>query len=170
MSLKVDDFKAKLTGGGARSNLFKAIVAAPGFSNDMTFMFKAASIPEVSVEPITVPFRGRQIQVAGDKTFSPWTITVINDTNFAPRDAFEAWSARINSHTNNTGSQSMSDYYASGIVQQLDKEGSVMKDYNFVDIWPSNISEIELNFDSENTIEEFTVELQINYWVSRAAQ
>lgn len=166
MSLRIDDFKSKLKGGGARSNLFKATIAAPGFDDDMTFMFKAASLPQVSIAPITVPFRGRQIQVAGDKTFAPWTITVINDNDFRPRNAFERWSDRINRHVASTGESLMLAYYATGTVAQLDKAGNTVKEYEFVDIWPSEIGAVELSYDTENTIEEFTVELQVNYWTS----
>ena len=105
--LGVDDFKAKLTGGGARANLFKATLGFPAYvTSDVSlasFMVKAAQLPSSVISPIMVPFRGRQLQIAGDRTFEPWTITIINDTNFSVRDSFEQWMNGINQHNNNTG-------------------------------------------------------------------
>ena len=93
--LGVDDFKSKLTGGGARGNLFKATANFPGFAGGdvelTSFMIKAASLPASVISPITIPYRGRQLQIAGDRTFEPWTITVINDTGMDVRNAFERW-------------------------------------------------------------------------------
>lgn len=170
--LGVDDFKSKLTGGGARSNLFKVEMGWPvgvGGATDTeigAFLIKAAQLPSSVIAPITIPFRGRQLQIAGDRTFEPWTITVINDTNFALRNAFEAWMNRINNHNQNTGSTNTTDYFADASVYQLDKNGNELKKYSFRGIWPSNVSTIEVSFDTENAIEEFTVELQVQYWES----
>jgi hypothetical protein len=168
--LGVDDFKAKLTGGGARPNLFKATLGFPSYvTGDVelaAFMVKAASLPASVIAPIMVPFRGRQLQVAGDRTFEPWTITVINDTGFDIRNSFEVWMNGINQHNANTGLTNPSDYMADMIVSQLDKDGTELKTYNIRSTFPTNIGAIEVSYDTENAIEEFTVELQVQYWES----
>jgi len=168
--LGVDDFKAKLTGGGARANLFKATLGFPGYVNSdvelASFMVKAAQLPSSVIAPIMVPFRGRQLQVAGDRTFEPWTITVINDTGFDIRNSFEVWMNGINQHNANTGLTNPSDYMSDMIISQLDKDGSDVKVYNIRGCFPTNLGAIEVSYETENTIEEFTVELQVQYWES----
>lgn len=168
--LGVDDFKSKLTGGGARPNLFKATINFPSFvTGDVeltSFLCKGVSIPESVIGPIMVPFRGRQLQLAGDRTFTPLTLTIINDSNFTVRNSFEQWSNGINQHNNNTGESNLTNYTADVVVEQLDKAGKVTKRYDFRDCWPSNISTIELSYDTSDAIEEFTVELQVQYWES----
>jgi hypothetical protein len=170
MSLRIDDFKSKLTGGGARANLFKAIVnygAGINGNNELSsFMCKAATLPASILPPVEIPFRGKKLKIAGDREFEPWTITIINDTNFSVRDSFEEWSNAINGHSSGEGLVNPSAYMADMAVQQLDKDGSVLKTYELRGCYPSNISSIELSYDSENTIEEFTVELQVQYWDS----
>jgi hypothetical protein len=172
MSLRVDDFKAKLTGGGARSNLFQATVTYPGYAaGDVeltSFMCKSAQLPASTIETITVPFRGRQLQVAGDRTFEPWTITIINDTNFFIRNAFERWMNGINAHTENSGLTNPTDYKADMIIEQLDKSGLAVKRYDFRGTFPTNVSAIDVSYDTENEIEEFEVELQVDYWESNS--
>jgi len=169
----INDFKARLTGGGARPNLFRVICNFPalagvggGLSEKASFLVKGAQLPSSIIAPITVPYRGRQAQFAGDRTFEPWTITVLNDTTFDVRNAFEKWSNAINNHTTNGGSSEPVDYEADMIVEQLDKAENVIKRYNIQGTWPSNVGPIELSSDTENTIEEFTVELQVTLWES----
>lgn len=170
--LGVDDFKSKLVGGGARSNLFKvemgfpAGIAGAAESEIGGFLIKAAQLPASNIAPITIPFRGRQLQIAGDRVFEPWSILVINDTNFVLRDAFERWINYINGHTTNTGEVTPSNYFADATVYQLDKDGNEVKGYTFRGLWPTNVSAIEVSYDAENAIEEFTVELQVQYWES----
>jgi len=168
--LGVDDFKSKLTGGGARSNLFKATVNFPGYAGGdvelTSFLIKTAQLPSSVIAPITIPFRGRQLQIAGDRTFEPWTITVINDANMTVRNAFERWMNGINQHSANTGLSNPTDYQADMVVEQLNKAGEVTKRYDFRGTFPTNVSSIDVSYDSENTIEEFTVELQVQYWES----
>ncbi|MAI17199.1 MAG: hypothetical protein CMH04_00890 [Marinovum sp.] len=168
--LGVDDFKSKLVGGGARANLFKATINFPGYAGGdvelTSFMCKGAGLPASVIAPITIPFRGRQLQIAGDRIFEPWTITVINDTNFAVRNAMERWMNGINEHTANTGLVNPVDYQADMIVEQLNKAGDSVKRYDLRGLFPTNISQIELSFDAENQIEEFQVEFQVQYWES----
>jgi hypothetical protein len=166
--LGVDDFKSKLVGGGARSNLFKANVNFPAYAaGDVeltSFMCKAAQLPASIIAPITIPFRGRQVHVAGDRTFEPASLTIINDTNFAVRNAFERWMNGINQNRTNTGLTNPTDYQADIIIEQLDKSGLIVKSYFLRGCFPTNLSAIDLSYDNENAIEEFTVEMQVNYW------
>ena len=168
--LGVDDMKAKLVGGGARPNLFKVTMAFPSYVTAnvelASYMVKATSMPASTIAPITVPFRERQLQVAGDRTFDPWSVTIINDTDFNVRNSFEQWMNGINQHKQNTGLTQPSSYMADMIVEQLDKDGTVEKTYNIRGTFPTNLGAIELSYDSENAIEEFEVELQIQYWES----
>ncbi len=168
--LGVDDFKSKLKGGGARPNLFKATVNFPGYAGGdvelTSFMCKAAQLPGSNVAPIPVPFRGRELKVAGDRTFDPWTVTIINDTDFQIRNALERWSNGINEHSANTGLVNPTDYQADLLVDQLDRDGSTLKSYTFRGCFPTLISPIELSYEASNTIEEFQVEFQVQYWDS----
>ena len=168
--LGVDDMKAKLVGGGARPNLFKVTMAFPSYVTAnvelASYMCKATSMPASTIAPIAVPFRGRQLQIAGDRTFDPWSVTIINDTDFNVRNSFEQWMNGINQHKQNTGLTQPSSYMADMIVQQLDKDGTVEKTYNIRGTFPTNLGAIELSYDSENAIEEFEVEMQIQYWES----
>ena len=168
--LGVDDFKSKIRGGGARPNLFRATVNFPTYAaGDVeltSFMCKGAQLPASVMTAIDVPFRGRQLRVAGDRTFEPWTVTIINDTDFAVRDSMERWLNGVNNHKANAGLTNPVDYQADLIVDQLDRDGTAIKTYNFRGAFPVNISTIELNYETVDTIEEFTVEFQIQYWES----
>ena len=168
--LGVDDFKAKFTGGAARPNLFKATINFPAYaggdSEFTSFMVKGAGLPASVIANIDVPFRGRQLKIAGDRTFEPWTITVINDSEMRVRNSFETWMNGINEHVNNTGLQNPTDYQADMIVEQLGKDGSVTKTYTLRGAYPTNISQIDLSYDTNDAIEEFTVEINYQYWES----
>lgn len=169
-TLGINDFKSKLVGGGARNNLFKVTCNFPAFAGGNTelasFLIKAAQLPSSIISPITVPFRGRQVQIAGDRAFEPWGITIINDTDMQLRNAFEKWVNNINNNATNTGLANPSSYTVDMQVAQLDKSGNETKKYILRGCWPSNVSAIDLSYDSENTIEEFGVELQLLYWES----
>ena len=168
--LGVDDMKAKLVGGGARPNLFKVTMAFPSYVTAnvelASYMCKASSMPASTITPIEVPFRGRQLKIAGDRTFDPWSVTIINDTDFNVRNSFEQWMNGINQHKANTGLTQPSSYMADMIVQQLDKDGTVKKTYNIRGTFPTNLGAIELSYESGDVIEEFEVEMQIQYWES----
>lgn len=170
MVLGVDDFKAKLRGGGARPNLFKATINFPAYAAGDTeltsFMCEAAQLPGSTTGMIEVPFRGRRLKLSGDRTFEPWTITVINDTNMAVRDSMERWMNGINSHTTNTGRADPLEYESDLLVDQLDKSGGIIKQYVFRGCFPTLVSPIDLSYTAENEIERFSVEFQIQYWES----
>ena len=169
----ITEFKSKLTGGGARPNLFRVICNFPaiaaaggGLTEKASFLIKTAQLPGSTIPSFTLPFRGRQAQMPGERTFEPWNITILNDTTFEMRNAFERWSNAIANHTTNAGLTNPADYEADMIVEQLDRAENVIKTYTLRGVWPSNVSPIELSNESENVIEEFTVELQITYWES----
>lgn len=169
-TLGVDDFKSKLIGGGARPNLFKAIVNFPAYAQGDTeltsFMCKGAQLPASVIAQLDVPFRGRQLKIAGDRTFENWTITVINDTGMEVRNAMERWMNGMNEHVNNAGLSNPTDYQADMAIEQLDKSGNVTKTYTIRGAYPVNVAAIDLSYDSNDAIEEFTVELAYQYWES----
>ena len=168
--LGVDDFKSKLRGGGARPNLFKATVNFPGYAGGdvelTSFLCKAAQLPASVMNVIEIPFRGRQLKIAGDRTFETWTVTVLNDTDFNVRNAMERWMNGINAHAANTGLTNPVDYQADLVVEQLDRDESVIKKYNFRGCFPTNVAAIDVNYETVDQVEEFTVEFQVQYWES----
>ena len=162
--------------GGARPNLFEAEIMFPTAvsggaiaANKSRFLIKGAQLPSSVIAPIEVPYRGRKLKVAGDRTFEPWTITVINDSKMEIRNAFENWMNLINRHTSNTSAFTTDPfgYYKDMYVKQLTRESSVpVKKYTFVGAFPTNISAIDLNYETNDAVEEFTVELNYQYWIA----
>ena len=168
--LGVDDFKSKLRGGGARPNLFKATINFPGYANGdpelTSFLCETAQLPGSTMGIIVVPFRGRQLKMAGDRTFAEWTVTIINDTDFAVRNSIERWMNGMNAHSANTGLVSPIDYEADSRVEQLDRDGSQLKEYIFRGAFPTDLSPIDLNYGSNDEIERFQVTFQYQYFDS----
>ena len=180
----IADFKSRLIGGGARPNLFEVELttlpaSVQGWDADtFKFMCKAANLPAQNIASIDVPFRGRILKVAGDRTFDTWTVTVINDEDFIIRTQFEKWMNGINKLTNNSGATNPSSYMVDAHVSQLGRgqqkeatqnnangaDQTPLRTYTFKDIFPTNISQIDLSYDTGDTIEEFTVEFQVNYF------
>ena len=191
----IDSFKAQLRGGGARSNLFEvsfgsvagslpsgsaAVFANLGVTfegnNDPLMLIKAAGLPASNITEIPVPFRGRTLKIAGDRTFDVWTITVINDTDFKWRSFFEKWVNYIAKASDGSGSINPSEYTADMNVTQLsrgpgvapnvrsDKNIDVLRKYVVKGVFPTAVSAIDLSYNNENEIEEFTVDLQVQYW------
>ena len=171
-------FKSALVGGGARPNLFEVeLTTLPGGitwnAENFRYMCKAASLPAQNIAAIDVPFRGRIFKVAGDRTIDTWTVTIINDEGFALRNAFEEWTEQIARLSNNLGATDPSEYMVNAKVFQLgrgstasskDSSGEtnvVLKEYEFIDIFPTNVSAIDVSYDTGDTIEEFTVEFQV---------
>ena len=170
--LRVDDFRGKMAGGGARANLFEVNVNFPGIAGGDTeltnFMCKAASLPGATTGVVAAPFRGRIVKFPGDRTFEPWTITIYNDTNFIIRDSFESWMNSMNTHFGNVGVQmDNAGYgtYASNMeVSQLNQAGDIVKTYTLRNCFPSQISAIELSYDQVTAIEEFQVTIEYDFW------
>ena len=169
----ISDFKSKLTGGGARPNLFEVELAFPSAAKPdnesevlekARFLVKAAALPASTIANIDIPFRGRILKIAGDRTFETWTITVMNDVDFSIRSAFEKWMNIINKMSDGTGIANPALYQKDAVVKQLDRDGSLLRSYKFWDIFPTNLSTIDLSYDTTDTIQEFTVEMQVHYW------
>ena len=170
------DFRSRLKGGGARSNLFEVQMAFPDFAkpvtealNDIPFLVKAAEIPASNIGNIPVPFRGRVLPIAGDRTFDPWTVTIINDTNFRLRDVMERWSDGINDIQTAQGTIDPETYQQTAKVLQLSRGKSsdkkitsaanipVLREYDFIGIYPNVVSSIPLDHGATDQIEEFQV-------------
>ena len=167
----ITGFKSKLAGGGTRPNLFEVEIAFPNetaIDNDVKektrFLIKAAALPASNITPIDVNFRGRILKIAGDRTFDTWTITVLQDVDFSIRSAFEKWMNLINKMSDATGEQNPAVYQPDAYVHQLDRDGSTLRTYKFHDVFPTNISQIDLSYETVDAIEEFTVEMQVQWW------
>ena len=187
MAFKINDFKKQLTYGGARPSLFQVEVALPtdlgdavnngvdgrGLANveeKITFLANATSIPGSKIPEISVPYFGRKVKVAGTREFAEWSVTVINDEDFLIRKAFEHWMAAINGHGTNIRNSgvnaSPSSYQSTAYVKQFSKGPveSPIRCYKFVNIFPVDISEIELNWNTTDSIEEFKITFQYDWW------
>ena len=167
----ITGFKSKLAGGGTRPNLFEVEIAFPNetaIDNDTKeksrFLIKAAALPASNITPIDVNFRGRILKIAGDRTFDTWTVTVLNDVDFSIRSAFEKWMNLINMMEDNTGEQDPAIYQPDAYVHQLDRDGSTLRTYKFHDVFPTQVSQIDLSYETTDAIEEFTVEFQVQWW------
>ena len=183
----IDSFKSRLVQGGARPNLFEVEMDFPSgvgiFDEEIEntrhrMMIKGAQLPASNIAEVVVPFRGRQLKVAGDRRFDPWTITVINDGDFKLREAFERWSNFIIKVSDGSGTINPSDYFADWIVNQLGRASTdlntrgedsgatlpVLRSYQMHGCWPSQVTPIELSYDTADVIEEFQVTLQVQWW------
>ena len=129
-------------------------------------MCEGAQLPASTVGTITIPFRGRQLKMAGDRTFDVWTVTIINDTGFKIRDEMEKWMNAISNHADAGGTQNPELYFTDLSVDQFDRDKNVIKSYTFKDAWPSEVSAIDLSYGDTDTIERFTVTWQYQYWTS----
>ena len=197
MAIKtLTNFKSKLAGGGARPNLFEANIIfpsqalqtggtggdvdwVPNAQDEFQFLCKATSMPTQTIGSVDVPFRGRILKVAGDRTFEPWSVTVINDENFRVRRSFEKWAQKINNLSTGVGEVDPSKYMGIGYVHQLSRsttrgitdiagvdsqaKNKVVHTYKIDEIWPSEIGSIDLSYESSDAIEEFTVTFQVQY-------
>tara|TARA_B100001094_G_scaffold38721_1_gene33081 strand:+ start:25039 stop:25677 length:639 start_codon:yes stop_codon:yes gene_type:complete len=193
----ISDFKSALQGGGARPNLFEVAIPNLPVAADTTwdttsqtnfnFLCKAAALPASNIAPIEVPFRGRTLKVAGDRTFDTWTVTIINDEDFSIRTAMETWMNGISKLDNASGATNPTSYMSDAFVYQLGKgagkgrfsttnnnvEGTEngvrpLRTYQFFDIFPTNVAQIDLSYDTPDSIEEYTVEFQVQYWQAGA--
>lgn len=172
--ITIQNIISELEFGGARPSLFEVNIFPPGLVGTetmvpkLTYMCRAANLPEANNGVIEVPYQGRKIKVCGNRTFPEWTITVMNDEDFLVRRAFEAWEQALNAHRENirTGGATSAplSYKGSATVTQISKEGKNLRKYNFVGVWPSNVSAIDLDWGTTDAIEEFRVTLQYDMW------
>lgn len=168
----IDGFKGNF-GSGARPTLFECAVFSPlfvGASNKFRFTCKSAELPASSIGKVNVKVQGRDIHVAGDRTFTDWTVTVLNDEDFLVRTTFETWMSAINGHGTNlmttAGAPNPASYKGTGTVVQLDKAGKQIKAYQFIGMFPTQISAVQLDWDSVDQIEVFQVTFAYDYWLN----
>lgn len=174
MPFRPMEFKSNLQFGGARNNLFEIRMVLPSFaqnsgvaSTKLTFMAKSGSLPASSLPSVEVPYFGRVVHVAGDRVFAPFNCTIINDEDFVVRNALESWSNYIKSHDGNLASTARPlDYCADFEVIQYGKTGNVIKTYKFISAYPTEISEIGLDWGNNNSVEEFNVTFVMSHWES----
>jgi hypothetical protein len=165
MAFNVNEIRQNMIGDGARPSLFEVSMINPISrvgDETLRYMVRAAQIPASTLGVIEIPYFGRRIKVAGSRSFDNWTVTVMNDENFAVRRAMEAWSSAINSNQSNL--RSVPSYRTTADVIQFGKDGSEIRRYQFVNIFPVAISTIDLSWDSGDQIEEYTVDFSFDYW------
>ena len=160
-------------GGGARANQFRVELNFPGFVSGGTqaarkgqFLCTAASLPGSHLGIAMTHYRGREVKLSGERTFTNWGVTVLNDNDFALHQAFVGWSSAINDPVQNTGLTNPLSYTADLNVVQMDRNGNDIQTYKIADAWPVNVSDIQLSFSANDQIEEFQVELAYSFWIS----
>jgi hypothetical protein len=175
MAFNVNEFRSQMQGDGARPNLFEVSMPFPAFAlpgtaqTKLTFMCKTAQLPGSTVNTVPVQYFGRELKFAGNRTFADWSITVINDEDFVIRNAFERWMNGLNSHNlnlRNTAATTPTGYTVDGEVKQFAKSGDTIKKYKFIGLFPTDLSAIDVDWGSNDTIEEFTVTLSYQWWES----
>ena len=167
---------------GIKPNMFAVDISFPAGGDFGTtdksltnILCKSAALPGSNLGVIEVPFRGRTVKIAGDRTFDTWTATFFADSNMEIRGLFEDWANSINSHEGNTAerflpNQGTTGYMADLFVSQLEKDdqvgGSVIRTYQLHHCFPTNVSAIDLAYDSNDQISEFTVEWQYSFFTA----
>lgn len=177
MATAINDFKANLIGGGARANHFQAFLHLPSWIQNAgevgqvaQFLCHAAQLPASTLLDIPIPYRGREVHVAGERTFDPWTISIYNDVDFFIRNAIEAWVEGIQNAQNTNGRVDPLSYQQYLQVNQLDRNGRGIKEYEFVNAYPTAIGAIELSYDGGNAIESFDVTFTYDYWTTNVTK
>jgi hypothetical protein len=176
MAFNVAEFRANMVGDGARPNLFQVSLTFPTIatngtaaSQKTTFMAKSAQLPGSTIGQVPVYYFGRELKFAGNRTFTDWTLQIINDEDFAIRNALESWMNSINSHTSNVRSGAAvnpSSYSVDATVTQFGKTGNVLKTYKFVGLFPVDVAAIDLDWSSNDSIEEYSATFAFQYWES----
>lgn len=176
----INQFRAQLQNDGARPNLFEVTLPFPASvvsaanlaTSKLTFMARTSQLPGSIMGTVPVQYFGREVKVAGNRQFPEWTLTVINDEDFVVRRALEQWMNGINSHEGNLRNPAFSStlgYTVDGKVTQYAKTGEAIKKYQFVGMFPTDIAPIDLDWGANDTIEEFVVSFQYQYWVDAAS-
>ena len=176
MTFNVTEFRANLVGDGARPNLFSVSLAFPTLVTNgsaagqkLSFMAKSAQLPGSTVGTVPMYYFGRELKVPGNRTFADWTLTIINDEDFLIRRALENWLSAINSHAGNlrtAAAKGSGGYAVDATVSQYGKAGDTLKAYNFVGMFPVDLSSIDLDWGSNDSIEEYSVTFAYQYWTS----
>ena len=167
MAFAINDIRGTLRKGGARPTLFEASVVGPGglLIPNFNFLCKSTSLPESDIGSFNIPYFGRQIKLAGNRTYRDWSVTVMNDEDFAARDSFERWHSYINSIQSNLSAVAPITYKTQANVLQYGKDGTALRQYTFSGLFPTTISSINLDWGDTDKIEEFQVTFQYDYFI-----
>ena len=158
----IDQFKAQLLGGGPRANRFRVFIPRSG--SKIEFLCQSAQIPAAQVGVIEQNFRGHILKMAGDRTFEPWTVTIINDVAFSSRSALEDWQTDIQELDSGEGITSLDYMVDRAFVEQLNKDDTVLARYEFFNMFPTSIGAIDLSYETVDALETFDVEFQYSHW------
>ena len=179
MTFNVAEFRAQLVGDGARPNLFNVTLVLPTFATNasaagqkLQFMAKAAQLPGSTLGQVPMYYFGREMKFAGNRTFTDWTLQIVNDEDFVIRNALENWMNAINTHAGNirtTQAQNANQYQVDATVQQYGKSGAQIQQYKFVGMFPLDVAPIDLDWGSNDTIEEYSVTFAYQYWTNAAS-
>jgi hypothetical protein len=174
MAFNVAEFRANMIGDGARPNLFQVTLTFPTIAGNSvaagqkaTFMAKSAQLPGATVGTVPVYYFGRELKFAGNRTFTDWTLQIINDEDFTIRNSIESWMNGINSHAGNVRSAAASNpsgYTVDAVVTQYGKTGEALKSYKFVGMFPLDLAPIDLDWGSNDSIEEYAVTFAYQWW------
>ena len=174
MAFNVAEFRANMIGDGARPNLFSVSLVFPTLAENgalagqkVNFMAKAAQLPGSTIGTVPVFYFGREMKFPGNRTFADWTLTIINDEDFAIRNSLESWMNAINSHATNVRSgaaATSTGYSVDASVTQYGKTGNELKKYNFVGMFPLDLAPIDLDWGSNDAIEEYSVTFAYQHW------
>jgi hypothetical protein len=166
----INDFKSRLKGGGARANQFKVTMPFPGYASvggetaDLAFLCTATTIPGMTLSTVQVPFRGRVLNLVGDRTFGAWSMTVLNDTDFKIYRGLERWMNGMNNMTDNEGLTNPVDYQVDIFIDHLDRNGATLKSYTLRGAFPTALDDIALSYSTNNAIEEFGCSFTYQYF------
>ena len=176
MAFNISDFRSNLVGDGARPNLFSVTLVFPTIANNSaiagqktTFMAKAAQLPGSTIGQVPIYYFGREIRFAGNRTFTDWTLQIINDEDFVVRNSLESWMNAINSNqgnVRNSNAVNPSSYAVDATVTQYGKTGNQIKQYTFVGVFPVDVAPIDLDWGSNDAIEEYAATFAFQYWTS----
>ena len=174
MTFNVSEFRANLIGDGARPNLFEVTLTFPTVANNsvlagqkISFMAKTAQLPGSTVGTVPLYYFGRELKFAGNRTFADWTLQIINDEDFTIRNSLESWMNAINSHAGNVRNSAASSplgYTTDAVVTQYGKTGNALKAYKFVGMFPLDLGAIDLDWGSNDSIEEYSVTFAYQWW------
>jgi hypothetical protein len=179
MTFNVAEFRANLVGDGARPNLFQVVLTLPTFANNSTaagqklqFMAKSAQLPGSTIGQVPMYYFGREVKFAGNRTFTDWTIQIVNDEDFVIRNSMESWMSAINSHAGNLRAgvaSNPTNYAVDAVVNQYGKTGNIINSYKFVGMFPLDVAPIDLDWGSNDAIEEYGVTFAYQYWTNAAS-
>jgi hypothetical protein len=168
--MDISKFKGLLGAGGARPNQFRVFLNFPGYvtsspDGEFALLVSGAAIPASNVNPTLIQYRGREVKLAGERTFDPWTVTIVNDTGFSLRNPIEEWMSGLNDLETNTGVLTPTEYQADLVVEHLDRNDDVLQTYTLYNAFPINMSEIALQYGQNDVIEEFTVTFNYSHYL-----